>query len=107
MMRLRHIGATIRCEGAPLLRSTIRPRTPAPKTRGAPRLTWHQQTEQDLEIAQLQSTDAHDMRKWKKGIRDLGIATSEDPREDSKENDEENYSDGHKDDETGEDVTKH
>ena len=106
MMRLRHLGATIRCEGAPLLKDTLRARTPAPKTRGTPSMTWHQQTERDLHIAQLQRADAHNMRTWKKRIRELGDTTKEEQTEDSEADDEEINSDGHTDEDTDEDIAK-
>ena len=71
VMRLRHLGATLRCAGTPLLRHTMRPRAPKKRTRGASHYTWHQQVESDLADAKLHVNDAHNMRKWKRGIQAL------------------------------------
>ena len=71
MMRLRHLGATIRCEGAPMLRKVMRPRAPKSNTRGASSMTWQRQAEADMKDANLSTGDAHDMRKWKAAIYNL------------------------------------
>ena len=74
IMRLRQLGVTLRCEGAPQLRKTMRPRAPKAKTRGSASMTWHQQAELDMENAHLNAEDAHNIRKWKEGIRSLANA---------------------------------
>ena len=71
IMRLRQLGATLRCEGAPQLRKTMRPRAPKTKTRGASNMTWHLQAQLDVADAHLSLEDAHDIRKWKAGMRSL------------------------------------
>ena len=105
IMRLRQLGATLRCEGAPQLRKTLRPRAPKTKTRGAANMTWHMQAELDLTDAHLSAEDAHDLRKWKAGMRSLVVAERKAATtDDDSVHSSDEHSDGPTDD--GEDTAK-
>lgn len=68
-------------------------------------MTWHMQAELDLTDAHLSAEDAHDLRKWKAGMRSLVVAERKAATtDDDSVHSSDEHSDGPTDD--GEDTAK-